>query len=86
MIKDKFDFSRLSGFLIFWLFAFLVIDAKDQHKGLQKDEIKEGNKENKQQRRRERKLRLKKVSLICLMSSTYVVIILIFSRTKEEPK
>ena len=49
--------------MVFWLFAFLVIDAKEQPAGIQKDEIQE-DEEGQEIKQTQRKLRTKMVSLI----------------------
>ena len=49
--------------MVFWLFAFLVIDAKEQPARNQKDEI-QGDEEGQEIKQTQRKMRTKMVNLI----------------------
>ena len=80
-----FWFSRLSGFLVFWLFAFLVIDAKEQPAGIEKDEI-HGDQEGQENKQTQKKLRTKMVNLITLIDCNFSDFFLIYFQAKRRGK
>ena len=56
--------------MVFWLFAFLVIDAKEQPARNQKDEI-QGDEEGQEIKQTQRKMRTKMVNLITLIDFNF---------------
>ena len=68
VVSNTILICRLSGFLVFWLFAFLVIDAKEQPADFQKDEI-QGDQEGQENKQTQKKMRTKMVSFITLIDS-----------------
>ena len=82
VVSNTILICRLSGFLVFWLFAFLVIDAKEQPADFQKNEI-HGGQEGQENKQTQRKLRTKMVSLFTDQLQLFVIFCLTFQAKRR---